>query len=302
MTKIEFHTGQKVDVVFEEASHTYHVAHYFDDNTLTQYRPTHGVTTPLVVVPKEYLKPWAGKKGVLATLERVLDKPQIIDDLPQFFIDLKAKEDDLRDENNKPVMSDYRFRKNYPWYTGLSTAFKLAAGEGQEAGTFIHSAIENYYKSGRKQLPILTPESEPIWGSFIQFDNFFKPTPDADGLEFIVYSLKFGYSGQGDYRGTMSGKTCIGDWKSTNRSKQNADGISVDYFFQLGGLAQAEYERTGVWVDDLFIANFDKKGGEPRVIWASEFGMSPADCARAYISCFMNYHVILDWERKFLKR
>jgi hypothetical protein len=67
----------------------------------------------------------------------------------------------------------------------------------------------------------------------------------------------------------------------------NQDGISVEYFFQLGGLAQAEFERTGEWVDDLFVANFSKEGGEPRVIFASEFGMSP----QAYAGCT----AIKDW-------
>ena len=44
------------------------------------------------------------------------------------------------------------------------------------------------------------------------------------------------------------------------------------------------------------------KGGEPRVVWASEFGMSPQDCARAYVSCFNNYHMQETWDYKFKKR
>ena len=100
----------------------------------------------------------------------------------------------------------------------------------------------------------------------------------------------------------MNGKRCIGDWKSTNRSAMNRDGISAEYFLQTGGLAQAEYERTGEWVEDIFIANFDKKGGEPRVVWASDFGVSPQDCARAYLSCFNTYHTLKDWEYKWSRR
>ena len=78
--------------------------------------------------------------------------------------------------------------------------------------------------------------------------------------------------------------------------------MSVEYFFQVGGLAQAEYERTGVWVEDLGIVNLDKNGEEPRVVWASEFGMSPQDAAIAYVSCFNNYHMINFWDHKWRKR
>ena len=141
-----------------------------------------------------------------------------------------------------------------------------------------------------------------MWQSFIEFDNYYKPKPDDDGLEFIVYSLSFGYSGQGDFRGIMNGKKVILDWKTTNRSYQNKEGITVDYFFQLGGLAYAEYERTGKWVDDLGAVNFPKEGGNFAIVWASDFGMSPQDCAKAYISCFNTYHMIETWDYKYSKK
>lgn len=299
---ITFPNGQEVDVIFDEVAHSYVVAHKLADGQLSDYRPTHGITAPLAVVPKAFLTPWGAKVGVEALLEHLLTNPLTPEQLEQFFIDKKAYEDNERTPEGKPVMSYYKFAKLYPWFSKVKGAYKQKSKEGQEAGTWLHKAVETFYKSGRKELPIITPEVQPVWDSFTMFDNFFKPTPDPDGLEFLVYSLMFGYSGQGDFRGKMSGKTCIGDWKTTNRSAQNQDGISTEYFFQLGGLAQAEFERTGVWVDDLFAANFDKEGGEPRVTWASEFGMSPQDCARAYISCFNTYHMIETWDYKFKKR
>lgn len=299
---LTFPGGQEVDVIFDETAHSYVVAHKLADGRFSDYRPTHGVTTPLAVVPKPFLTPWGAKVGVEALLEHLRLSPLTRDQLEQFFIDKEKYETNERLENGKPAMSYYKFAKLYPWFSKSKGAYKQKAKEGQEAGTWIHKAIEAFYKSGRKDLPIITPETQPVWDSFTTFDNFFQPTPDNDGLEFLVYSLMFGYSGQGDYRGMMSGKYVIGDWKSTNRSDSNTDGISTEYFFQLGGLAQAEHERTGRWVDDLFAANFDKKGGEPRVVWASDFGMSPQDCARAYISCFNNYHMISTWDYKFHKR
>jgi hypothetical protein len=299
---INFPGGQVVDVQFDEVAHSYVVAHKLANGEFSDFRPTHGITAPLEVVQKPFLTPWGAKEGVEAIVRTLTDDPAIVEQLPQFWVDKQAMDDNLRDEKDKPVMSSYKFKKLYPWFSQAKAAYKEKAKDGKEIGSWLHAAIETFYKSDRKTVPVLTPDSQPIWDSFIMFDNFFKPVADEDGLEFLVYSLMFTYSGQGDFRGKMSGKTCIGDWKTTNRSDFNTDGISVEYFFQVGGLAQAEFERTGVWVDDLFIANFDKKGGEPRVIWASEFGMSPQDCARAYISCFNNYHTIKEWDYKFGKR
>lgn len=302
MSILTFPNGQKVEVEFDEQAHTYVRRFELSGGVWSEFQPTHGITAPLAVVPKEFLKVWAAKESVIATLKRVYDVPKLVDDLEQFFIDLDAKDRGLRTPDNKPVMSDYRFKKAYPWYSGLSMAHKSKAKESTDIGTWLHSAIEHYYKSDRKDLPIITPGVEPVWQSFITFDNFYKPKADADGLEFIVYSMMFGYSGQGDFRGQMSNKTVILDWKTTNRSYNNPDGISVEYFFQVGGLAHAEFERTGVWVDDVGIVNLDKEGGDPRVIMASEFGMSPRDCGRAYISCFNTYHTVQDWDYKYLKK
>jgi hypothetical protein len=302
MQTITFPNGQAVQVDFDEQAHSYVVGHQLADGAFSDWRPTHGITAPLVVTPKPFLVPWGAKEGVHALLEHFYKQPATVEKLPQFFVDLEAYENNVRNDAGKPVMSYYRFNKAYPWYKECKAAYKVKSQEGKELGTWLHSAIENFYRSGRKTLPIITPDVEGMWESFTQFDNYYKPIPDADGLEFLVYSLMFGYSGQGDFRGRMSGKYCIGDWKSTNRSQSNPDGIDVDYFFQLGGLAQAEFERTGKWVEDVFAANFDKKGEEPRVIWASDFGASPQDCAKGYVSCFNNYHTIETWDYRFRKR
>lgn len=301
MAELTFPGGQVVKVEFDEVEHSYLVAHKLSDGKFSDFRPTHGITAPLKVVPKEFLTPWGAKEGVHATLEHLSKNPQLAENLYEFFDDLELYENQTIDPaTGKKAMTYYRFTKKWGWVRDAKGAYKGKSQIGKELGTWLHESIENFYNSDRKQLPILTGDTKGMWESFQQFDNFFKPKKDA--LEYLVYSLMFGYSGQGDFRGWIGNKYMIGDWKSTNRNSSNADGISVEYFFQVGGLAQAEFERTGKWPDDLFVANFDKKGDEPRVIFASDFGASPQDCARAYISCFNNYHTIIDWEYKFSKR
>lgn len=291
MVVITFPGGQVVNVEFDEKAHSYVVAHKLADGTFSGFKPTHGVTTPLAVVPKAFLMPWAAKEACYATLQFAAENSSLITEkVPELIADLEAEMDKSQ---------RWAFVKKYPWLSKLKSAYRTKSQTGKDLGSWLHESIEIFYKSGRKTLPVITPDCENMWKCFTEFDNFFKPEPDADGLEFLVYSLMFGYSGMGDFRGKINGKQCIGDWKTTNRSEWNADGIDVEYFFQLGGLAQAEFERTGNWVEDVFIANFDKKGGEPRVLFASEFGKSPQDCAKDYVSIFNTYHTIQIADHKF---
>lgn len=300
---LTFPNGQVVDVIFDDTAHSYAVRHKLSDGLFSDFRPVNGITAALEVVPKSYLKPWAAKMSTNATLEFLAKNPAIYDTLPQMLQDLEDNKNKVKNpETGKTLITDYRIKKEYPWYSELKNAHKNNSDGSKELGSWLHSAIEQYYKSGRKTLPILTEAVQPMWDGFLLFDNYEKPKGDKDGIEFMVYSLMFGYSGQGDYRGLFRGKNMILDWKTTNRNYSNPDGISTEYFFQVGGLAQAEYERTGKWVDDLGAVNFDKAGGDPRVVLASEFGMAPSDAARAYISCFNNYHMIETWDYKYKKR
>jgi len=301
MTELQYPGGQTVKIDYDDLQHTYTVAHKLHDGTFGGSRPTHGITAPLIVISKPFLQPWAAKESAHAILEYLQDNPDTVYTLPEYFEDFKNYSENIKDPTTgKAIMTYYRFNKKWGWVKDAKAAYKSKSGEGKELGTWLHESIENYYNSDRTVLPYITPDCQGMWESFLEFDNYYKP--QHDGLEFFVYSLLYGYSGQGDFRGVINGKYCIGDWKSTNRSDWNKDGIDYEYFLQVGGLAQAEFERTGKWPDDLFIANFDKKGEEPRVIFASELGMSPQDCAKAYLSCFNTYHTLLNVERKFKGR
>jgi hypothetical protein len=303
MRTLTFPGGQVVKVDFDDIQHSYVVSHKLFDDEWTDWRPTTGVTTPLSrVVVHDFIKPWVAKEVCIAALAYARDNPAILEDLADLEQDTLDYTDKVKGLDGKTKMTYYKYNKKYPFLKEIKKAPDNKSNESKELGTWLHSAIEEYYKSGRKTKPINTAFTQGMWDSFIQFDNYFKPVPDPDGLEFLVYSLSHGYSGQGDFRGQIFKGHVIGDWKSTSRSSANPDGISVEYFYQVGGLAQAEYERTGEWVDDLFIANFDKKGEEPITIFASDCGFSPQDCAKYYVSCYNNYHVQQWAERKFKNR
>lgn len=290
---IELYDGD-VRISYDDKNHSYVKALRFPDGSYTDWQPTHGITAPLKLVPKEFLMPWAAKLSAYAALEWLVRNPAATGDVQTMLADVAAGVD---------KKDRWAFTKRHgKWLTPIKTAYRKSSQDGKDTGHWLHSAIEQFYNTNRGYKPSLTAGSveQKLWKSFVEFDNFWKPTVDA--TEFFVYSKLFGYSGQGDMKGTMSGKKVIGDWKTTNRSEWNADGIDIEYFLQLGGLSQAEYEATGEWPDDVFIANFDKEGNEPRVCWASDFGMSPLDAAKAYIAFHNCYHLLEWWDYKFAKK
>lgn len=316
MQTLEFPGGELVQIDFDHEGHSYQVRQQIFDDQWTNWRPTTGVTTPLSkTVVHEFIKPWVAKEVSIAALCYARDHPNVIDEINDLEADTEAyskgftAEDDVLKPNGKvdikkgsKLMTYYRYNKKYPYLKEIKAAPDLKSTEGKELGTWIHAAIEEFYKSDRKTLPINTAFTQGMWDSFQQFDNYYKPVPDKDGLEFFVYSLRFGYSGQGDFRGSMFNGNGILDWKSTNRSPQNPDGITVEYFYQLGGLAYAEYERTNKWPDFLGAVNLDKNGGEPIVILSTDFNLSVKDAAMAYISHYNTFKVHDFTELKFKRR
>ena len=117
MPELKFPGGQVVSVEFDDVAHSYVIAHKLADGQFTDTRPTHGATAPLEVVPKPFLTPWGAKMGVEAMVEIFHDQPQIVEQLPQFYIDKKAMDENERFVNDKgkdsPVMSTYKFKKLY---------------------------------------------------------------------------------------------------------------------------------------------------------------------------------------------
>lgn len=298
MVEIKYRDGYAVRIEFGEKEHSYNVSHQFEDGTWTGFTPTHGVTTPLTkTVDKPFLAPWIAKMTAQEAVQAMADYDLDAQKAEEFIKDLFDLENETLDARGRKVMTQYRFRGKYPWFTEIKQAYKNASAAGKEAGTWLHKAVEEYHLSGRKTVPTLTPETEGMWNSFIKFDNLHKPKVEES--EFIVYSRIYNYSGMGDVKGTMNGKTFIGDYKTTNRSEFSKMGISYDNFYQLGGLAQAEFERTGEWPDDVCIINIDKGGEDPIVVWGSDWGMSPEELARRYIAHLVAYKCQVADEYKF---
>ncbi len=108
MAELTYPGGQVVKVEFDEIAHLYQVSHKLTDGW-TDPRPTHGITEPLKVFPKPYLKAWAAKMATNATLDYFSEHPETVDKLPQFFQDLSDYENVTLDENGKNVMTYYQY-------------------------------------------------------------------------------------------------------------------------------------------------------------------------------------------------
>lgn len=299
MKELVFKDGRKVRIEFGEKEHTYNVSHPLMDGTWTSPVPTHGVTTPLSkTVDKPFIAPWVAKLSVHEVLAWCYNNQDKIAEIPKMFEDLELMESKVLGEDGRPLMTYYKFSKQYPWLSKLKSTYRTSSGEGKDAGTWFHGAVEKFLTTGEK--PIVGEDTEGMWKSFIEWYNFNKPV--LDEAEFVVYSPTYSYSGMGDFRGTVGGRKVIIDWKTTNRSDANKDGISFDNFYQLGGLAQAEFERTGEWPDDVGIVNVDKNGMEAVTIWGSDWGMTPEECAKRYISHLVAYKQQVNDGYKFDRR
>lgn len=293
MTELTYPDGSVFGIDFADVGHAYNVCVKTKDGSWTQPVPTHGVTTPLSkTVDKPFIAPWVAKISVHEVLAWCYNNPSRLAEVPQMFADLERME--AKDKS----MTYYKFTKTYPWLKNLKATYKNSAQEGRDDGDWFHHTVQKFLNDGTN--PTTDPKTALMWKSFIEFYNFYKPKTDS--TEFLVYSRTWGYSGAGDWRGEINGKYVILDWKTTNRSDSNKDGISFDNFYQLGGLAQAEYERTGKWVDDVGIVNIDKEGGEAVIIMGSDWGMSPEECAKRYITHLAAYKQQVSDDYKFGKR
>lgn len=287
---------------FSGPGHNYQVSTMFEDGTWSEPVPTHGVTTPLDrTVSKPFIKPWVAKVTSRVALETIKDMGLTVAELSEFLQKLDDFENEVVDPaTGRTKVTYYHMKKHYPWYFEIKQAADRAAEDGKTAGTWLHENIQKFYESDRKHEPLLDPSTRGMWESFLKFDNMYKPKMGRS--EFMVYSANFHYSGTADGEGVMSGKKFICDYKSTNRSKQNPMGITYENFYQLGGLAQAEFERTGEWPDDVCIINISKEGDDPIVLWASDWGMSPKELARRYIAAnLVPYKNQVADEYKFMK-
>ena len=95
----------------------------------------------------------------------------------------------------------------------------------------------------------------------------------------------------------INDKTVLIDYKTSNRSHYNPDGIYASNFAQLGGQAILVEEMLETEVDDAMIVNFSKDSEEYKLKSLSDMGLTVLDAKLYFLHCLGLYNMnkLFEW-------
>lgn len=185
-----------------------------------------------------------------------------------------------------PVVPDTSIVKSLTSYD-LIDLYKLGkeapnkrSGFGKDVGSQTHEAVDRYHKTGLAYIDEtgIPANDEAAQKSLDMYIKWF----EASGLtvvasEVVVYSQKYNYSGTLDriYK-RQDGGLIMGDFKTSNISRQSPLGIRNSYWSQLGAYMVAHREEHHSTFVDAVIVNSPKKG-TIKIGYASDMGLKPLE-------------------------
>lgn len=212
---------------------------------------------------------------------------------------------------NKPALMKYPMNKALEYLRGLQQPIKEAdfraaaqahvehSNAGKDAGKVGHTIVEALLTEQPYTMPTeptLRAQAESVMSAFKAFELDY--TPETISSELPFYSLLYDYAGTMDYVGVIDGKLTIADFKTTNPSYYNPDGIYVEYFAQLGAYTLGYEEMTGNEVEELMVINLPKDGSQYKVKKLSSMGLTKIDAQLYFLSCLSLYrlHQTFGWK------
>lgn len=239
-----------IDFTFREAGHLYEVRHRVGGQW-TAPQEVEGTTSVLKVINKPALMFYPMNKAL------------------EYLQELKAK----------PTSKDFIQAKR---------AHVEHSNAGKQAGKVGHALVEAL-AHGKEVIMPTDPElkkiAESIQSAYRAFLEDFKPV-DLE-IEAPFYSKTHGFAGTLDRLCEIDGKKVILDFKTTNTSRFNADGIYPEYFAQLGGYSLGFTEMTGIEADDLAIVNLPKDGQGYKIKFLSDMRLGKAHAELFFLHALM---------------
>jgi hypothetical protein len=236
----------------------------------TKPKPVEGVTTILSIINKQALVPWASKTAAY------------------YFRDtVKAALAAGESPNLNAIAEDAKKAHN-----AVST-------KGKRAGTVGHAIAEALLLNKTVTMPTdpeLRAQAESVQRAFMGFMDYFKPETIA--VEEAFYSLRYGYAGKFDYLAKINGKVVLIDFKTTNPSYFNPNGIYAEYFAQLGAYEIGYSEMTGAKIDEVMIINLPKDGTEFKALSNTDIGLTMIDCQNYWLAALWLHEQHQKFERK----
>lgn len=244
----EFLVYPDVKLTFNAPDHKYLVSFKIGQDWTTP-KPTTGVTTYCSALSKDFLAPWAAKLAA----EYVLSHKD-------------AQTDAVTLEQAKKQ-------------------WKLAGDSGARAGKLGHLYVEAKLTGRAVTMPSSTEDKAVVESVASALDAFMEDwRPEIVKSEMVVYSKIHDYAGTADFVAKTDDKLIIGDWKTTNTSKYNPDGLYASYFAQVGAYALAYEEMTGEKIDDLWLVNLPKDGGQYKLKKLEDTNLTKTDAIAYFLS------------------
>lgn len=228
----------KIRFSFEDKGHKYTVSHKVDEVWGTPV-PVTGVTTVCSVISKDALVQWSANEA------------------SAYFV------------NNLKTLDDLALIASE-----AKNAHRKKADLGKAHGSVGHALVEKLLK-GQPIDKILSDEARSVQTAFLKWQEDFKP--EVLQNEYPFYSLTSNYAGTCDLIANINDKLTLVDFKTTNRSRYNPDGIYAENFCQLGGYLIGLEEMLGLEFEEAMIVNLPKDGTEYAVRSLSDIGLTMTD-------------------------
>lgn len=248
-----------VKLSFHGGSHRYTVQKKIGENLWTPEEPVVGTTGVIAILAKPALMQWP---------------------LREAYNYLMTKQGELI---NKKVLDE------------ASAAHKLKSQKGKDAGTDGHALVEKLLGGEDIKEPPET-EAKSVYQAFKLWQEDFAPEPLY--IEQQFYSLTHGFAGTCDLVAKIGGKLTVIDFKTTNPSYYNPDGIYAENYAQLGAYILGLEEMLGIEVEEAEIVNLPKNGKEYKVKSLSDIGMSIEDAKMYFLYCLGLYKLNKDFAWK----
>lgn len=251
-----------VELSFSEGAHKYLVSKRVGDDIWLPAQPVTGVTTITSIIDKPSLMLWPLREAM-----KVLDgyKGQKL---------------------TKLALDD------------AYGAHKAKSAKGKAAGTIGHAMVEALLLGKAAKMPTdpeRLAEAQSVRDAFELWRTEYEPKPLHTEQKF--YSLAYDFAGTCDLVAEIGGKTVIIDYKTTNPSYHNPDGLYAENFAQVGGYAVGIEEMLGIEIDDAWLVNLPKNGEPYKIKKLSDMGKSVEEAKLYFLYCLglFNAHKDFAW-------
>lgn len=237
---------------FAEKGHKYTIQKKVGESW-TVPEPVVGTTTITGIIHKEGLVPWASKLAAYFMRDNVKGTTSIV-----------ALAEEAKGQH------------------------QVASQRGKDAGTAGHALVEAILK-GEK---VTVPDNPQIKSVAIAFNSWMTDfNPKVVGVEVPIYSRLHGFAGKFDLLCEINGKLTVVDFKTSNASYYNPDGIYAENYAQMGAYSIGIEEMEGKEVEEMMIVNLSKEDEKYRLKTLSDLGLTKVDAQLYFLNCLGLYRL-----------